>query len=480
MFRHPPGTRDNSTGPHPHDPGDNLSFWGLWGPESEWQCAPFFDKKLAKTSELGKWSFAIASTLMALLPPLMAFSPVVTANIGFLCHLSTTQGFIAAAFTFGLPVRQLDTWKTGSIRVKELLANPRLCHENSPRPFTEMAGTLLALIKDRTLRPGRPRRVLVLAVRFIFAYVQAFLIWVLLSCVPKIDTFNLVWLCPKWGTVAFDLFLRVTFTFVGWWRAKYERESCGGDEVIYINTTLSTSSYWRRLQDPCPMVVILRPSNIALERDPCQPNLLVHYFVGMLQALWICFLSVFFGSTIGGTVFRTLIMVITFAIVIGVSRGLSILACWVAQKYLQLIFLEYDSPEERMAVQILLGGLTGALLDIQWKNYQKTGGWQRSVKLYQWGHRLSHGGVMEVPDAVRCTLHTKPQLHGDFIDSSLRIVGAIFFDLITIITPSLAGWDNDTDVSIVRLVAATIITIASTVSLWYLGLTKKLVICNCG
>ena len=481
MFKRLAETRDNSTGPHSNDSGDSLSFWGLWGPGESWQCEAFYNKTLEEASELKKWSFACASTLIALLPSLIALNAVVTANIGYLCHLSTTQGFIAAAFTFGLPVRQLDTWNRGSIKVKELLANPRFCHRTAPRPFTEATDILLAPIKDMVLRPGRPRRILVLALCLIFAYVQAILIWGLLN-LPKIDSFNLVWLCPEWGTVVFDLWLGVAFTLVGWWRAKYERESFEGDEVIYIsnvNTTLNSSSYRRRLKEPYPVVVILRPSNDALERDPCRTDrLFTHYFIGMFQLLWVGFISFLFGSTIGGTVSRTLIIVITFITIVGVSRGLSILACRVAQRYLQLKFIEYDNPEERVKVQIHLGGLTGVLMNIKWKNCTNTGGWQKSVKLYQRGHRLSHRSAIEVPETARCTLHAETQLQDDFIDDSLRIVGATLFVLMTITMPSLVGW-GDSRVSAVRLVAAIITTVASTVGFWHLGRTKKLLICNC-
>ena len=99
-----PNSNDNS-----YDNSDNLfHYLGLWGVTS-WQCEPFYNEALEGTSEFNKWGSSSASAIMALLPTLIAITSAVTANIGFLCHLSPTQGLIAAAFTFGFPVRQLDT-----------------------------------------------------------------------------------------------------------------------------------------------------------------------------------------------------------------------------------------------------------------------------------------------------------------------------------------------------------------------------------
>ena len=485
MFKHPPGLRANSTVPDAKDLGRNISIWGMWGPGESWCCENLYNEAIGESSEFNKAGSNTASTIMALLPPLISFAPVSTTNIGFLCYLSTTQGFIAAVFTFGLPVHQLDTWRWATIRVKDLLANPQLGDNDvvTIRLFSKIADILLAPIKNMALHPRRPRRILVLALRFIFAYTQAILILLVLSYVPRIDSFYLIWLCPDWGKVVFGLWLGITFILMGWWRAKYERDSFEGEEVIYIseaNATLGTGSYWRRLQNPYPMIVILHPSNDARERQRYQANLpWIHYLIGMLQLLWICFLSFLFSSTFGGTLFRTLLMVVTFITVVGLSRGVSILACWAAQKYLHLKIIEYDDLGEKMMMQRFLGGLPGALIDIQWVNYKKSQ-WQKSVKMYQWGHQLSHGNVTAVPDnSGQCPRHLKIQHRDAVIDDLLRIAFVTFFVSMTIITPTLIGWD-DSGISAVRVGAAIVITAASTVSCWHLGRTKKLLICNCG
>ena len=450
------------------------SSWGdLWNPET-WNCERLYNKVLGDTSEFNKERSNSAGTIMALLPSLMAFAPIITANIGFLCHLSTTQGFIAAAFTFGLPVRQLDTWKQVSVKVNDLLVSPQSFQENL-RPFSEMVGILLAPIKHTALLSKRPRRIWVLALRFFFGFVQAMLIWCLLIAVPDIDSFYLIWLCPNWGNVVFSYWLGATFTVLGWLRARFEKDSFGGDEVIYI-TARNTGSYRRRLLDPHPMILILRPSNDASEREPSWTNRLrTHYWMGMFQLFWICFLSFMFSSTIGGTLFRTLLMVVVFIAIVGMSRGLSILACCLAQKYLDLRVIEYENLQEKRMMQRLLGGLPGVQVDIRWVSYKKTQ-WQESIKMYQWGSQLSRGNVMQVSDdGEQCTLHTKTQCRDAFIDWLMRFVGVTITVCGALLSPN---WSVGRSLSM-GPIEARILIYATTFACLCLGRTKRLLICNC-
>ena len=457
----------------------NVSYWwGLWGPGT-WNCEVLYNEVLGDTSEFNKAASNNAGTIMALLPSLMAFAPIVTANIGFMCHLSTTQGFIAAAFTFGLPVGQLDTWERVSVKVSDLLVSPQSCQGNL-RPFSKIAGTLLAPIKHTALLSKRPCRIYVQLIRFFLGGVQAMLIWCLLVVVPTIDSFYLIWLCPNLGYVAFTFWLGATFTVLGWLRARFERDSFEGDEVIYI-TSPSTGSYLQRLHDPHPMIVILRPSNDASEREPSWTNrLLTQYWVGMFQLFWLCFLSFLFGSTIGGTLFRTLLMVVVFIAIVGMSRGLSILACCLAQKYLDLRVIEYENLQEKKMMQRLLGGLPGVLVDIRWVSYKKTQ-WQESVKMYQWGSQLSRGNVMQVSDdAEQCTLHTKTQVRDAIMDWALRFTGAALIVWAVLFVPNWSAvYALGPEISSIAAHNLEVIILITTFASLYLGRTRRLLIYNC-
>ena len=98
-------------------------IWGMWGQEP-WACEAQYNSQLENATEFDKAGSSSASTIMALLPALLAFAPIVTAKIGLLHNLSLSHGFIAAAFTFGLPVQQLEVMTTRSVTsVKRLLGN---------------------------------------------------------------------------------------------------------------------------------------------------------------------------------------------------------------------------------------------------------------------------------------------------------------------------------------------------------------------
>ena len=473
-------------GPYFSDPDDPFRWFGLWGDEL-WDCEGLYDEVLDGTSEFNKGGSSSAATIMALLPTLMAFAPIITANIGFLCHLSTIQGLFAAGFTFGLPVRQLDTWKQVRTRVKDLLVNSQSCHGNSVtllRPFSEMTNILLKPIKHTALLRKRPRHIWVQVLCLLFGSVQAGLIWCLLLVVPNIDSFYLIWLCPNWGSIVFIAWLGATFTLLGWLRARFERDSFGGDEVAFISdvTTLSTGNYWQRLLDRHPMIVIIRPSNDASEREPCWTNRLrTHYLIGIFQLFWICFLSFLFSSTIGGTLFWSLTMVVAFVTVVGLSRGISILVCWLVQRHLDLRVIEYDNLEEKRLMQRLLGGLPGVLVDIRQVRYNKAR-WQESVKMYLWGQQLSCGNVTEVPDVTdQCSLHTKSQRRDALVNWLIRAVCVISAACAATFSPKIIITLDDLGPEInygTRTIR--IIVLATSITYLHLGRTRRLLICNCG
>ena len=111
-------------------------IWGLWGSEP-WRCKDWYNEQLNNATEADKVASSAASTIMALLPSLLAFSPIVTTKIGLLRTLSYTQGFIAAAFTFGLPVQQLEIMTSRSVTsIKKLMGNAQ-SQAGDPIPSTD-------------------------------------------------------------------------------------------------------------------------------------------------------------------------------------------------------------------------------------------------------------------------------------------------------------------------------------------------------
>ena len=366
-----------------------------------------------------------------------------------------------------------------TISVKDLLKLP---HDEGVIVLNGAVEEILAPIKKMALSPRRLRLIWVRLWHFLFGVVQGVLIWCLLVAVPMIDTFNLMWLCPGLGSVVFSLWLGLTFTILGWLRARFERDVFGEDEVIYMRMAQENGNNWQRLLEPHPMILILRPSNYGQANRLNTPHY-IDYLIGMSQLLWICVLSFLFSSTIGGTLFWTLIMIVTFITIVHVSRGLSILACIVAQKHLNLRVIEYDNLREKRMMQILLVGLTGLIMDIRWVNWKKTQH-EESIKMYQWGYQLSHGDLME----NQCTLHAKVQRQdvkmGHYVRSAA--VGLFFIAGFNL---SVIDWmyymadpngylhsglnRSGQSLGIISLLFPGVL------ACWNLGQTKKFLICDC-
>ena len=174
-------------------------------------------------------------------------------------------------------------------------------------------------------------------------------------------------------------------------------------------------------------------------------------------------------------------MVVAFIAIVGVSRGLGILVCWLAQRYLDLRVIEYDNLKEKKMVQRLLGGMTDVLVDIRCVSYKKHS-WQESVEMYQRGHQLSCGNVTKAPNGIKqCPLHAKKTPRRDtLIYWLMRMMGAGLTSgaaLINIWTWTVFYFYGDEHVDLLLLQMA--ILAATFAASLHLGRTKRLLICNC-
>lgn len=313
----------NSTKVNFVPPGTKVEqIWGMWGPKP-WACEAWYNHVLGNTTQFDQAGSNSASTIMALLPSMLAFAPIVTAKIGLLRHLSLSQGFIAAAFTFGLPVQQLEVMATRSVTsVKELLGNfedalshyganggpipptnstppnhppatsssntqnanqairltsaeampsssgtqqrldPTPSFHNDPKSFNNTAEGALSPIKQTLFDRKRPPRILVHLLMYIFSVIHLTLAWCLVVIILFIDPSNIIWLCPENGGLIVAMWLLGVFSIVGFMRVRFESKVFAATEVIYISEASKTmgAGYWKRIWFPQPMVVIVRPS----------------------------------------------------------------------------------------------------------------------------------------------------------------------------------------------------------------------------
>lgn len=94
------------------------------------------DKRLGTTYYIGVFWVQVNHgnvnlSLTKCFSSMMTSSPLITANIGFLFHWSQTQGFLHGIHIW-LASSTVGYLERGTIRVKELLAIPRLCQNNAP------------------------------------------------------------------------------------------------------------------------------------------------------------------------------------------------------------------------------------------------------------------------------------------------------------------------------------------------------------
>ena len=112
-------------------------LWGFWdGKDSS--CGNEYNYLLDNSSEFRKYSSAIATTILALLPALLAFTRLVTAQIGLVARLDFLQGIFTAGFTFGLPVTQISTFPEKRIySIEDLLGDLEPELDQNPDTISE-------------------------------------------------------------------------------------------------------------------------------------------------------------------------------------------------------------------------------------------------------------------------------------------------------------------------------------------------------
>ena len=132
------------------------------------------------------------------------------------------------------------------------------------------------------------------------------------------------------------------------------------------------------------MVIVLRATGRKdQERHPLQVHL-----IGFILLVWLCIVSFLFGSTVGGSLIRSLCLVLVFSSSVAAFRGLCIgLGLWL-ERALDVTVFEYDSPEERRAIESVLKAMPGALVQAQ-PAYHTQGIWRLYLETYADGYKIA-------------------------------------------------------------------------------------------
>jgi hypothetical protein len=159
-----------------------------------------FEKGLNRTSEYDKWGSTVATTILTLLPTILTYAPLPSADINELYCLDRSMAFWASAMTFALPIEFKRITPPGHKRY--LKARDLLAETNGPQSLSDFH---FAYRTSRTLKaiqtavcdskpPIPTYKAMLVACGFIF--IQASLLPVVSSLVWNLDTFSLIWLCP--------------------------------------------------------------------------------------------------------------------------------------------------------------------------------------------------------------------------------------------------------------------------------------------
>ncbi|KAG0125522.1 hypothetical protein HOY82DRAFT_616380 [Tuber indicum] len=103
------GVETPNSDPKPEQTLD-ITGWGFGNSDFRWTtCLSDYDHYLDNSTEMDKWASAVATTLMTVLPSLIAFSPLKTADIQTLYYLDVVVALITCGFTLFFRV---DSWTT--------------------------------------------------------------------------------------------------------------------------------------------------------------------------------------------------------------------------------------------------------------------------------------------------------------------------------------------------------------------------------
>ncbi|KAG0641348.1 hypothetical protein HOY80DRAFT_1039302 [Tuber brumale] len=92
------------------EPASLIKGWGFTGSDFGWgACLSEYNDFLDGSTEIDKWASGVATTLMTMLPSMIAFSPLKTADTQTLCYLDAFVALVTCGFTL---LFRVETWVT--------------------------------------------------------------------------------------------------------------------------------------------------------------------------------------------------------------------------------------------------------------------------------------------------------------------------------------------------------------------------------
>ena len=507
------------------DPGEDEQIWGFWQ-HQQGPCADYYNDLLGNFTEYNKAGSSTASTIMALLPALLAFSPLTTARIGLLSAVSNPHGYFAAVFTFGLPVDQLDTVHI----VKSIKKHPGNIEDAPPTPppptnppmlqpvnnstptnhppatvnlntqgaielvplvgssspssnpgdgtptqecvnpsaSMETVENALALIKHLAFSNQHSTSILPEWVLQLGLFsMQLLIVRLLIMTISDFDPSTMIWACPGPGphTIAW---LVGVICIVGPIRVGYESLAFAATEAIHISkaSRTGTTGDSSTMLDPQPMIVILRPSPRDISGLDMQSTIAL-ISRRSFQLLWLLLLSFFFSGTVGGSIFSSLYTVCSIVCIVTASRVMSI---FTVKGYKNLHVIEYDNPEELGEMRRRIGALPQAWVEVRETCASlKFSGikWRECIESYQEGQQEGHRNAAHGATYPVCSIHAHKPGYQWLVKGAIPLVCVVLLVALIFIVPTLF-----TSFDWLLTAAVAMVSI--------MGWKRSIVLCNCG
>ncbi|KAG0129043.1 hypothetical protein HOY82DRAFT_611236 [Tuber indicum] len=381
-----------SMAPHANTSGPNTAMvtilvvqagWGFGGPDFHWTpCISGHNNYLDSSTEMDKWASGVATTLMTVLPSMIAFSPLKTADIQTLYYLDVLATLITCGFTLFFRVDSWTTLRKGKIwNVTDILCKididaiyyhtrSRRQDSSIPDRITSAQSSSSNVISENTgvaLESGNPSPLPAVDID-----------------IPRLKRLYERGKLEKLQQVAFCTSALPEGIEFGSMSTAGIQNQPGQNEALkqqqrpswrlphlFQITFKILSIEWERLNKPHPMVLVIRPS-----RDPSQQKVNMHWLSGYLQVLHLGGVSFLFGSIALSSLFLTLGFVATFVSAVAFSRLASINLCAWLEKRLGLTIIEYRTEREWVAIWFVLNSMPGCLVESKNSSYRYANGFR--------------------------------------------------------------------------------------------------------
>lgn len=297
---------------------------------------------------------------------------------------------------------------------------------NILRPFTPQQDilNLQDLMNCAVLEGNRPIRIYISFKNLLFAVIQGCLMVALLLFAPQMIQENLVWGCNMYSILAiiFQLWTPGIWILAAFTCTFAASSFFSPDEILHLSpltaatilrncdycslhaappparpfgpiaqcksyvmrnqgaftissiTTLKIQQYasgiiplFKNLfiiqKSPHPMILILRPAADTGQHPKQSGAVLYTVCCGLVQALLLIILTIFFGSIFGTGILQAAFFITYFVVVTVTSRTYSIYHCMWMEQALSTTIIEYRTAAEHQAIKAIIAGMPSVVVE---------------------------------------------------------------------------------------------------------------------